>query len=292
VLDTGFAEDSPNSQRFSGNVENCFNCLPGDNKGHTNSEGHGTHVLLQLSRVCPNARLYSYRVAQRVEGHLYADKKAVLEALKMAVENEKVDVINMSFGWQFDDDDVEDALYAAQKAGVLLFASVGNFGALSSLNILYPASSPHVIAVDAADGLGEPASFNSSTETGDIKTRFTAPGQGMQGYNGSYVNGTSYASPIAAGIAALVLEFAQQTPLSGDTVIKYLRKTKGMVWIFNKMSMQKTNPKFKFLAPWELLGDERQVFGGDGGPKSRRYHVLRVIVEELRKIYLDKDIGA
>jgi hypothetical protein len=293
VLDTGFSDGSRWTQSFSGKVEKCFSCLPGEKNGYIDLEGHGTDVVYQVSRVCPNAKLYSYRVAHRINGNLCADKEAVLEALRRAVEEEKVHVINMSFGWQYNDDDVGKWLYKAQEAGILMFASVANFGALSSQNSLYPARSPLVIAVDAADGLGEPASFNSSTETGDVMLRFTAPGQGVRGHNPeNRCNGTSYASPIAAGIAALVLEFAQQTPLAGDIAFKYLRKMDGMVRIFNKMSVQKTNPKFKFLVPWELLSDERGTFGGDGGPKSQRYYVARLIVEELRKIYTEKEIGS
>jgi subtilisin family serine protease len=290
ILDTGFSQrtqfECVSTRSFSGKISKIYSFIPGEKPtdGDIDGEGHGTDVLFQVSRVCPNARLYSYRVSRRVNGTLIADRTAVLSALEQAMKD-KVDVINMSFWWLYDDEEVERALRTAQDAGILLFASVSNFGATSDRSIFYPASSPHVIAIDAADGLGDPASFNSPTLSGDIKARFTAPGLGVPGVIQPRRNGTSFASPIAAGIAALVLEFANQYPLAGDPAINFLRKREGMELILKKMQVQKTSDSFMFLKPWELLVDNGGLAGGSGGPGSRRYYVASVIAEELRRKY-------
>src|SRR6266446_3658825 len=93
--------------------------------------------------------------------------------------------------------------------GMVHFAAAGNDGTNS---IVYPASLPGVNAVAALNVGGALASF-SNHGTG---LAFSAPGQhiyttdrtGVNGYDsGDYVfqNGTSLASPYAAGVAALVL---------------------------------------------------------------------------------------
>ena len=291
ILDTGFAcsteEQKKKTRSFSDKVKRfesfLENAKPGD--GEKDEIGHGTAVAYQLTRVCPNAELYIGRVGKLVNNEWTADSGAVVRALEKACDPWGVDIINMSFGWEDQDDKVHSALSYAQDKGILLYASVSNFGVLGNNNILYPARSPYVIPVDAADGLGEPASTNSSSESGLIIERFTAPGVRVKGPIGSErVSGTSLASPIAAGIAALVLEFARQPPLGCDKdVTKYLKRKDGMVGIFRLMQNQKTSENFKFLCPWYLLSDKKGTYGGNGEPSSRRYYVARRIIEDLRR---------
>lgn len=94
-------------------------------------------------------------------------------------------------------------------AGMIHFSSSGNSGING---IGYPASLPTVNAVGAINRYGNRASF-STYGTG---LAFMAPGQsvwttdrtGSAGYSGSdyvSVNGTSYSSPYAAGVAAMIL---------------------------------------------------------------------------------------
>lgn len=297
VLDTGFRNrshaDKSLTQSFSGKVAKAISCFADHRRGDEDEDGHGTDVLFQLSRVCPSAVLYSYRVAQRVEGTLVADKAAVLKALGQAVKD-KIEIVNMSFGWPYDDKEVKRALQNMQDDhGILFFASVSNYGALGDRNILFPASSAAVIAVDAADGIGHPAPNNSSTVVGDVKARFSAPGITVPGVVHSRVNGTSFASPIAAGIAALVLEFARQSPLTGDNTIEYLRMKDGMEIIFKMIQIQKTSEPFMFLSPWMLFGDPSGQCGGSGRSGSERYYVAYKIMNEMRKRFgYDKGIGS
>lgn len=238
--------------------------------------------------------LYSYRIAKLDEDRkVKADKQAVIRALKAAIG--QVDIINMSFGWEHVDRDVNDALHTAQENGILLFASVSNFGALIMTDVLFPASSAYVIAVDAADGLGNPASFNSAAEAADSPNidRFSAPGEKVLGVGGKRVSGSSFASPIVAGIAALVLEFARQQPLCRDDLVSAHLKTRlGMASILRLMHKRKTAERFLFLRPWGLLVDPKGTYGGDGESKSKRFDVSRRIIEELRRVYgYDEKIG-
>jgi subtilisin family serine protease len=158
IFDSGFAYKSQETQSFAAKVFKRMSFLEGDANGNVDNTMHGTHVIYQVYRVAPNARLYSCRVADRGD----ADEAAVVRALEWAVgkndqgipPERQVDVINKSFEWEHEEAKVEQALQAAQNAGILLFAAVSNFGALGVNSVLYPARSKFVIAVDAADGWG------------------------------------------------------------------------------------------------------------------------------------------
>jgi subtilisin family serine protease len=120
-------------------------------------------------------------------------------------------VTNNSNEYGFTSAAIDAAYAAAWTAGVVHFASAGN-GAASTVS--YPASIPCVNSVSALTPTGALAAFSNSG------ARFAAPGDqiyttdrtGPDGYYpGDYgmVSGTSFASPYAAGVAALVLS---QTP--------------------------------------------------------------------------------
>jgi subtilisin family serine protease len=114
-----------------------------------------------------------------------------------------------------------ESAYANTRAnGMVHFASAGNGGTSS---IGYPASVSSVNSVAAADRFGQRSSF-SQYGTG---LKFTAPGDEIfttdrtgsdGGANGDYytVSGTSFASPYAAGVAALVI--SQNPTFTADQV--------------------------------------------------------------------------
>jgi len=115
-----------------------------------------------------------------------------------------------------------DAAYqtAYQTNGIVNFAAAGN-GSTNSLS--YPSSAPFVTSVAALDSSGGRASFSNWGTGLDI----SAPGSGIltldrtgaNGYTSSDMvsaNGTSFASPYSAGVAALFLSahpFATQVEM-------------------------------------------------------------------------------
>lgn len=133
------------------------------------------------------------------------------------------DIINSSLGYyEFDDPNMNHtytdmdgkttrvtrgANMAAQK-GMLVFSSAGNEARNSWKYIIAPSDGDHVIAVGAVDRNRNYASFSSigPASDGDIKPNLAAMGlsSAVQGTAGSIVlrNGTSFASPILAGMAA------------------------------------------------------------------------------------------
>lgn len=197
-------------------------------------DGHGTDCAFLLWRVCPYAYIYPYRILKEKDDDI--NHQDVANALKDAYKK-KVDIISMSFGWERDEDQLlEDVLYDADKQEVLLFAATGNNGA----DINYPARSRHVFAIDAADHNGVDLPSNPRD---DRTERFTALGQNVlsvtkrNALGPERKTGTSFATPIAAATAGLILEFAMQPPLCFEPkVLKRLKTMAGMHKIFNDLS--------------------------------------------------------
>jgi hypothetical protein len=175
-----------------------------------------TKVELVL-KVCPTAHLCIARVTKpNPFGEPTVDVEAAAKTIRYAADPRGwgVDIINMSFGGSYSDKLVNDALAFAKEKQVLMFASTTNHGFTEVNNILYPGRAPEVICVDAAEDTGKLAGF----ATEDIRQRgierFSALGLGIVSpKSGKPMNGSSFVCLIAAGIAALILEFTRQVPL-------------------------------------------------------------------------------
>jgi Subtilase family len=165
--------------------------------------GHGTRVAGLLRFVAPAATIWSMRVFDNTGT---AQISAIHAAIIYAVNN-GADVINMSFGTSTYSQTLADAISYAQSRGVVLVAAGGN-GNTSPL--MYPAQLPGVDGVVAVTGTDTKAPFSNYGFGADI----AAPGVGLwTAYPGNQmakVSGTSYASPLVAAEAALVIDSYQQ----------------------------------------------------------------------------------
>lgn len=178
----------------------------------------------------------------------------------------------MSFGFTDDDKTLENVI---NNTNTLMFAASSNFGATEDNSIRFPARMKHkVICIHAADGRGDPTSTNpqdnpklenfsilgESVSLGKQKDLKTGEVQQL------YKTGTSIATPIAAGIAALVLEFALQPGMhrkdKSDEEIKgfvdELKIFTGMSSIIRRMTKDGMKGGFNFVSPWKvLMGDPK-----------------------------------
>ncbi len=121
------------------------------------------------------------------------------------------------------------AATVAARVGILVLNSAGNDGGNSWRYIGAPADADSVLAVGAVDSLGVRAGFSSVGPTADGRIK---PNLAAQGLLASYVtttgsvsrgNGTSYACPVLAGMAAA---FWQARPtLTAQQVIQLLQRS-------------------------------------------------------------------
>jgi hypothetical protein len=114
---------------------------------------------------------------------------------------------------------LENAIDECRKAGVLIVAAAGNQGC-DCLHI--PASIGSVLAVGGMDAMGRPLDF-SNWGLAYIQQGVLAPAIDIPGahYGGDIINqsGTSYATPIVTGVAALLLSLQRKQGRKPDPAL-------------------------------------------------------------------------
>ena len=161
--------------------------------------GHGTRVASLLRMVAPQATIWSMRVFDNTGSAQISD---IYEAVIYAADR-GVNVINMSFGTSTPSEALQDAMIYARARGVTLVAAGGNSNVEP---LMYPAQLWNVKGIVAVTNADIKASFSNYGRG----VTFSAPGYGLwvahPNHKIAYVAGTSYASPLVAGEAALVID--------------------------------------------------------------------------------------
>jgi len=212
VIDTGVDLTHPD---LAGQIVSQTDVVAYDGSAQ-DDDGHGTHVAgiiaakanngTGVAGVAPGSKL----IAVDVFGNYYnpytgltefgALTSKVIEGIQYAVAN-GADVINMSLGGPYYDSAFEDAVDDAVNAGVVVVGAAGNE---STSSAHYPSDYNSCISVIATNQSDQKADFSNYGAAKDI----CAPGVSITStYPGGYanLNGTSMASPVVAGVAALML---------------------------------------------------------------------------------------
>jgi subtilisin family serine protease len=222
VFETGIQQDHPDINQQAGRdfTTGAINGILGG--GPTNAcDNHGTAVAgcitgiinnsIGTVGVAPDCKVISAKVGTAItpcNGSWQGQTSWTVNAINWGIAN-GVRVTNNSNDYGTASTAMTNAYVAARNAGVINFASSGNSG---NTSIGFPARSNGVVAVGASNRSGQKASFSSYGS----KLSFVAAGQsiyttdrtGSNGYgSGDYttIDGTSFSSPYAAGVAALIL---------------------------------------------------------------------------------------
>jgi len=144
-------------------------------------------------------------------------------------------------------------LLHAHEAGVIIIAAGSNEGA--NARIAFPASLPYVFCIGATNHKGKTLSLSPQEKqvekfstfgknvTGAVIQKYWKTPECREGKK----SGTSIAAPIAAGIAALLLEVAHQCGLDAHGYEKMRR-------LF--LSLSQEVDSYHYLTPWDLFGQE------------------------------------
>lgn len=281
-LDYMYNLDFDSRKIVGDNYEDKTERFYGNNNYEGPSANHGTHVAgiiaadrnneIGMKGIADNAKIMVLRVVPNGDER----DKDVANAIRYAADN-GARVINMSFGKSYSPEKylVDDAVAYAESKGVLMVHAAGNSSKNTDITNNYPNPVNEVtreacttwIEVGASNwvsGLDLPASFSNY---GRRSVDVFAPGVDIYSTipdnNYEENSGTSMASPVVAGLAALIMSYypelsakdvkeiivnsyadykKEKVQIPGNkkkTKFKKLSKTGGVVNAFNALRMAK-----------------------------------------------------
>jgi len=232
ILDGGFYKANEfsafDSLFKSGRLLDTYDFVAGEESVFEDSR-HGMQVLATMAAYSPGELVGpAWKASYLLYRTEDTGSESRLEEFNWLVAAERadsagVDIINSSLGYTTFDDQRDDytterldgesafitvAADLAAAAGILVVASAGNEGNDPWGYIAPPADADSVLSVGAVDAEGMVAWFSSRGPTSDgrIKPNVAAQGRGtvLLGSTGrvSTSNGTSFAAPLIAGLAA------------------------------------------------------------------------------------------
>lgn len=257
VIDAGFMNVNSNpafdSLRLQGRLLGTKDIIaPGEDA--LGSDTHGANVLSIMAGNLPGQYLgtapdASYWLIRTEYGP--TEYKAEVDFWCAGIEfadSVGVDLINSSLGYYVFDDPSMNFTYAnmngkvsraslaaslAAKKGIVVVVSAGNEGNKSWRYIGSPADAEGIVTVGAIQTNGLPASFTSfgPSSDGRVKPEISALGAPASIVNidglPAYGNGTSYSSPVMAGMLACYLQAARRSapPYNVESLIRNVFKS-------------------------------------------------------------------
>lgn len=224
VVDTGVDASHPDLANRVVSGENLAEkkadgTLYPENRDSNDDNGHGTQVAGVISAIYHNqigiagaagaadVKIYPVKVMNDKGAGTAFD---IAKGIQHAAE-QNVDIINLSLGGMYSKT-VDQAVKYAQNKGILVVAAAGN--SATNVDYVYPAALPDVVTVGAiTETKDKIATFSNQGSAIDV----VAPGERIRtttikekgtfgnDSNGYYteVNGTSFAAPYVAAVAAL-----------------------------------------------------------------------------------------
>ncbi|QKX64567.1 uncharacterized protein TRUGW13939_11742 [Talaromyces rugulosus] len=257
VIDTGIDDEDDiliKGARDSGRITNCRGFTTGNNGDYKDVNGHGTHVARLILQVAPEAEIVIAKVS---DGSTMkpSEYRRIAHAITWAHREMNANIISMSFGIEYDSE-VDEAIHAAYKDDIAMFAAASNSG--GNRDRPYPSNrSNGVICVHASDGLGNNGGISPSPERKlhNFSTLGISVPSKWKG-NDVLKSGTSFATPIAAALVANVLEFSSH-------ICNPTEKQKSRLCAFTGARdilrlMAKERQEYDYVYPFHINWDEKE----------------------------------
>ena len=255
VIDTGFPTVNTGSAfariRNNGQIKGVYNFISKNTDVYNTSlNNHGTSCLGVIAGYIDGTFVGS---APDADFYLYATENTAVEVpeeelywIQAAEEADRngVDIISTSLGYNTFDDSRYNYVYAdmngktsfiargaqmAAEKGIIVLAAAGNEGDETWKYIVSPGDNEKVFTIGGVDASGNPSFFSSygPNAEGTIKPDASARATGTYFTYDSYSysgNGTSFATPLAAGGVACLLQALPKSS-NRETIKNNLRQT-------------------------------------------------------------------
>lgn len=212
ILDTGVAE----VDEIAGRIASAWRLDPATNQAKEiateDTDGHGTHVAGLVAGatvgIAPEADLMNYIMIPGGLGNV----SDFIFAIDFVAQRPEISIINMSAGIPGYNASMKPAVGLARRMGVLPVIAIGNEGPHTSRS---PGNYTEVLSIGASSRDGKVASFSGGgsmvpdAQSYDVPD-LVAPGKEITScvMDGGFEawNGTSMATPVVSGVAALIVE--------------------------------------------------------------------------------------
>ncbi|KAH9217062.1 peptidase S8/S53 domain-containing protein [Leptodontidium sp. 2 PMI_412] len=251
-----------------------------DEKWDSDQDGHGTQVAELFLRVAPVADIHVAKVFETRRDLVHPEMASA--AIDHATKVWKVDIIIMSFGFDSPVPIIRHALQRAvritdattpSRTSTLIFAATRNDGA--NKDVAWPARANEVIGISSTDGNGTRSSFNPADDhsstiiyaLGEAVEVICPPHMGHKN-NKTRLSGTSFANPIAAGLAANILGYIQifsgkETCKAKETeireILEVLKSKDGMKAVLQHRMSRVNNEGLPSVLPWDWMEKGRWI---------------------------------
>ncbi|KAF4451630.1 hypothetical protein F53441_5486 [Fusarium austroafricanum] len=242
-----------------------------NNPYYISRSGHGTIMAKQIYLMCPRVEFYVLRLEDCPSEDattLNLTAKSAAMAIRAAVRK-KVHIISMS--WTIDTPENEDerqdldrAVIEAANANILMFCSAMDKGAKQTATYPSKATPNKIFTIGAANASGASVDYVGNL----TNINYTFPGDKVEVDGGptlttsqEVVDGSSVATALAAGLAALILYCVQVRVLLASGAEKekarrdfqIIKTHDGMKRAFSAIETTEES-NHKFLKVWEVFG--------------------------------------
>jgi hypothetical protein len=174
----------------------------------------------------------------------------------------------MSFGYVEEQRVISRAIRRAlyeRDDSVLFFAAASNSGA--NEKEMFPARHDAVISIRCTNSNGDFEAFNAPKNQ-DEETVFgtlgmDVPSSWLSDHHETeeYKSGTSVATAVAAGLAGVLLGYADARSKESTSydVRRKLRTRQGMQRMFRALAFPTLKERYLYMAPWKLMGQSDEV---------------------------------
>lgn len=218
VIDSGF-----NSDALNNHIEEQIDFT--GTKDVIDRIGHGTAVAKIVRKCAPGVRLINLKVTNTPS----FGEANIIKALEWVYFHSNVNIVNMSLSTKRQSQcngecDICQLVKRLYENGVLVVAAAGNAGPAEG-TISCPANAEETIAVGAIDANNKVAKFSSRGFAGQNKPDLLSSGYNDL-KNQQFRSGTSFSSPIVAGVAACVRTIIPDAHKLRETICKSTTKIK------------------------------------------------------------------
>ncbi|KAI0902147.1 hypothetical protein F4806DRAFT_445844 [Annulohypoxylon nitens] len=262
--------------------------------------GHGTKMAILCAKVCPSVNLYILRLDEypTESGRRHITARSAARAVLTAIEQE-VDIISMSWTIEKTDrngDDIkklEDAISLAARKNILMFCAATDQGAYKDNT--YPAASAtkNIFKIGAAEASGAVLKWVGDQSLVD----FIFPGHKviMERHdnpnikNYTAVTGSSVATALASGLAAVILHCVQLADtnkyarqLNALTRYKSLKSHERMKEAFSQIGTTYES-EHKYIMVWNRFTQQAKAAQDKSAAKDDYIDYIVALADELMR---------